>query len=467
MKLELRCISKTHSHAGRPFASHRKWTTATVLGWVVILGFTSLCAADDWPQWMGPTRDGVYREAAIVDSIPDQGLPIKWRVPVKGGYASPAVVGNRIFMMDYDRTAGELIERPTTRPEQSGIERVLCLDAETGNEIWSHQYECDYRIAYPAGPRVTPTVTDGIVVALGAEGDLMVLSADTGKLKWHINIPEKFGVETPIWGFASHPLVTNNMVITMVGGEDQAVVAFDRDSGEVIWKALSSSQTGYCPPSLIQAGGVEQLLVWHPEAVASLNPTNGDLYWTEPLQPHGAMSIARPQREGDYLFVSGMKNKSLMLRLAQDRPAVERLWEGKLRKALDATTATPLLKDGVIYGSDDRSGALTAVSFADGEQLWKTYEPVRPENKRPLKTGTCFVTRHEPSGRYLLFGETGLFTIATMNADGFQSHGQMKVLEPTQTCRGRKVVWSHPAYANQTAYVRNDIELVAVDLSSK
>lgn len=467
MKPDLSGSSRTESHAHRQFVSHNKSTTVAILSWVAVLSFTSLCAADDWPQWMGPTRDGVYREAAIVDSIPDEGLPIKWRVPVHGGYAGPAVVGNRIFMMDYDRTAGEMIERPTKRPKQSGIERVLCLDTETGNEVWSYQYECDYEIAYPAGPRVTPTVTDSLVVALGAEGDLMVLSADKGKLKWHINIPETFGIETPMWGFASHPLVTNNMVITMVGGEDQAVVAFDLDSGKVIWKALSSSQTGYCPPSIILAGGVEQLLVWHPEAVAALNPLNGDLYWTEPLKPHGAMSIARPQREGDYLFISGMKNKSLMLRLAKDRPAVERLWEGKIRKALDATTATPLLKDGVIYGSDDRMGALMAVSAVDGEQLWQTYEPVRPENKRRMKTGTCFVTRHEPSGRYLLFGETGLLTIATMNAAGYQSHGQMKVLEPTQTGSGRKVVWSHPAYANQTAYVRNDRELVAVDLSNK
>jgi outer membrane protein assembly factor BamB len=467
MKVDDSGFFRTNGHALHPYAPLSNWAVAIILNWIAVPALVSPCVADDWPQYMGPTRDGVFRETGIVDSIPAEGLPVKWRVPVHGGYAGPAVVGNRIFMMDYDRTAGELVVKPTKRPEQSGIERVLCLDADSGNEIWSWQYECDYRIAYPAGPRATPTVTDNLVVALGAEGDLTVLSADTGKLKWHINIPKKFGIETPMWGFASHPLVTNKMVITMVGGEDQAVVAFNRDNGEVIWKALSSSQTGYCPPSLIQAGGVEQLLVWHPEAVASVDPTNGHLYWTEPLQPHGAMAIARPQREGDYLFVTGMKNKSLMLQLSQDRPAVKRLWEGKLRMALDATTATPLLKDGVIYGSDDRSGALTAVSVVDGEQLWKTYEPVRPENKRPLKTGTCFVTRHEPSGRYLLFGETGLFSIATLNAEGFQSHGQMKVLEPTQTTKGRNVIWSHPAYANQTAYVRNDKELVAVDLSAK
>ena len=136
MKPNLSGSSRTDSHAHRQFVSHNKSTTVAILSWVAVLSFTSLCAADDWPQWMGPTRDGVFREAAVVHSIPDEGLPVKWRVPVHGGYAGPAVVGNRIFMMDYDRTAGEMIERPTQRPKQSGIERLLCLDTETGNEVW-------------------------------------------------------------------------------------------------------------------------------------------------------------------------------------------------------------------------------------------------------------------------------------------------------------------------------------------
>ena len=81
--------------------------------------------------------------------------------------------------------------------------------------------------------------------------------------------------------------------ITMVGGDDHAVVAFDRDDGTVAWHSQSSSDAGYCPPCLIEAGGVQQLLIWHPEAVASLNPTNGEPYWSEPLQPQSGMSIAR------------------------------------------------------------------------------------------------------------------------------------------------------------------------------
>lgn len=166
---------------------------------------------------MGPTRDGVYREAEIVDAIPKHGLPVKWRAPVHGGYAGPAVVGKRVFLMDYERTAGEMIESPGARPQQSGIERVLSLDTETGEEVWH---------------------------------------------------------------------------------------------------SLSSSDAGYCPPSLVDAGGAEQLLIWHPEAVASVNSINGEPYWSEPLQPQGGMSI------GYHLGEHGWWNKVTVFDIGARVPLV-------------------------------------------------------------------------------------------------------------------------------------------------
>jgi hypothetical protein len=126
---------------------------------------------------------------------------------------------------------------------------------------------------------------------------------------------------------------------------------------------------------------------------------------------------------------------------------------------------TPLIHDGVIYGSDEGTGAMIAARLSDGERLWTTYEPVRPGNERRIGAGTAFVTRHAPTGRYWLFGETGVLTLAEMDDQSFRSRGQMQVVEPTQSAFGRKVIWSHPAYANKTAYIRNDKELVAVDLA--
>ncbi|MCA9136893.1 MAG: PQQ-like beta-propeller repeat protein [Planctomycetales bacterium] len=435
---------------------------------VVICFFVSGdCFADDWPQWMGPSRDGVYNEAGIVDSIPETGLPIKWRAPVNGGYSGPAVVGQRVFLMDYRRTKGDLVEQPDAKPELEGFERIVCFDAQTGKQVWQHEYQCSYRISYPAGPRATPTVIDGLVVTLGAQGDLVVLSSTDGQLKWQRNLSDDFSADVPVWGFAAHPLVTDTMVITMVGGPDQAVIAFDRSTGKVIWKSLSSSDAGYCPPSLIKAGGVEQLIVWHPQAVASLNPIDGTVYWTVPLEPDYGMSIARPQRLDDHLFVSGIVNKNVMLRLSDERPAVTELWSGTPKTSMSVSTMTPVMHDGLIFGCDETLGAVVAARIEDGKRLWSSYYPVRPGNSRPLSAGNAFVTRHAPSGLYLLFGEQGHLTIAKMDADGFQSRGQMKVVAPTQSAFGRKVIWSHPAYAGKTAYIRNDKELVAVDLAKK
>lgn len=421
--------------------------------------------ADDWNQWMGPTRDGVYREAGIVESIPDRGLTVLWRVPVYGGYAGPAVANGRVYVLDYQRTSGEMIEEPDVKPKQQGIERLICFDSATGSRIWSHDYECQYEISYPAGPRATPTVVDGVVATIGAEGDLLVFEESSGKLIWSKNIPREFNVKTPVWGFASHPLVTESHVITMVGGEGQAVVAFDRMSGELAWKSLSSSDAGYCPPCIIDAGGVRQLIVWHPGAVCSLNPNDGSLYWEQAIKPDFGMSICRPMRDGSLLFVSGIENKSMMLRLDDRQPKVEKLWDGSRRTSLGACTSTPLLHDGIIFGCDDSLGALLGINAEDGKRLWQTWDPVRPGNQRRLSSGTVFITRHEPSGKYLLFGETGQFNIAEMNESGFRSCGRMQVIEPTQTAYGRSVVWSHPAYAGKTAFFRNDNELVAVSLS--
>lgn len=441
-------------------------TPANCLALLCCFVFSGIVNADDWPQWMGPTRDGVYREAGIVTSIPKTGLPIKWRTPIAGGYSGPAVVGKRVFVTDYRRTEGEMIEAPDAKPLQKGFERIHCLDADTGQEIWKYEYPCQYEISYPAGPRATPTISNNRVYALGAQGNLVVLTADTGKLVFEIDLPKQFSAPVPIWGFSAHPLVSENLLITMVGGEGQSVVAFNPQNGQVIWKSLSSKDAGYCPPCLIKAGGVEQLLVWHPEAVASLNPADGTPYWTVPLVPDYGMSICRPQVEKDLLFVSGIENKSLMLQLDPSTPKVTELWRSKPTTSMSASTSTPLLHDGVIYGNDESLGALVAAEAADGKRLWETYEPVRPENDRRLAAGTSFVVRHQPSGNYLLFGETGLLTLATMDRSGFQSLGQMSTVEPTQTAFGRKVIWSHPAFANQTAYIRNDQEIIAVDLSA-
>ncbi|NDH93382.1 MAG: pyrrolo-quinoline quinone, partial [Planctomycetia bacterium] len=195
----------------------------------------STAEAADWPQWQGPGRDGIWRETGTVEQIPATGLPVRWRIPIEGGYAGPAVVGGRVFVTDYVQRDGELANDPGSRTLLAGNERVLCLDATTGQVLWKHEYDCPYSISYAAGPRCTPTVQDGRVYIVGAEGNLICLEASTGKLLWQKDFKRDYAAPTPIWGFCGHPLVVDDLLICLVGGEGSVAVAFDRISGEERW----------------------------------------------------------------------------------------------------------------------------------------------------------------------------------------------------------------------------------------
>ncbi len=426
---------------------------------------------DDWPRWMGPTADGVYRESGIVDAIPAAGLQVKWRVPIAGGYAGPAVVGDRVFVFDYAKSAGESFNDPGKRADLSGSERVLCINATSGKTVWKYEYDCPYSISYPAGPRCTPTVDLNAsgeaskVYVLGSEGDLTCLDAITGSPIWKRNFKTEMNAPVPIWGFSAHPLVDGEFVYCMVGGEGQTVVALDKLSGEVRWQALSASAAGYCPPSMIESAGVKQLMVWHADGIESLNPLTGSPYWEMPIKPDFDMAIARPQRSGDRVYASAIRNHSVMFSLDSDKPSVTELWRGEPKNSVYSANSTPIFKGDVIFGTYCNEGSLMAIDAASGERLWKTFAPTQPGEERRVNHGTAFLTRIDGTDRYLLMSETGDLIMAELTRDGYQDLGRFHVLEPTAEAFGRDVVWSHPAYANQTAYIRNDRELVAVSLA--
>ena len=444
---------------------------ATLIGLtasIIVLANSPLriASADDWSGWMGNLRDGVYRETGIVDEVPESGLKIKWRKPISMGYAGPAAAGNHVYVFDYKVESGAAFNEPGQRATLNGKERLIALDADSGNQIWQYQYDCPYSISYPNGPRCTPTVDGDHVYILGAEGDLKCLRTGDGTLVWERSLKRDFGVEVPIWGFSSHPLVDGELLYTMVGGTGQGIVAFDKRSGEVRWKALDA-KTGYCPPSIISAGGTRQLIVFHPEGVASLNPADGTKYWDVPITPDFEMSISRPMVEGNRMYVSSIRTESLMIGLDQNQPMAEEIWRGEPKDAVHSGNSTPLFVGGVIYGTDCNDGSLIAVDGDNGSRLWETFEATKPGETRFIRHGTAFLTRIGETDRYFLMSETGDLLIARLSEKGFEDLGRFHVVEPTSECFGRSVVWSHPAYANRTAYIRNDKEIVAVDLAKQ
>ena len=424
-----------------------------------LLGLT--VRADDWPQWLGPNRDSVWAESGIIDSFPKDGAKVLWRAKVSGGYGGPAVVGGKVYLMDYVTDAdnkGEIYERPSFK----GQERVLCFSADKGEKLWEHKYDCTYTISFPNGPRVTPTVVDGKVYTVGAEGNLFCLDANKGTVIWSKDFKKDYKAKTPLWGFCGHPLVDGKKVIVITGGENACVVAFNKDDGKELWKSLNAEEPGYSCPSIIEAGGVRQLLVWHASSLNSLNPETGEKHWAVPLKAEYKMSIMIPRKFGDQLFVSGIYTAAVLLKLASDKPAVTEVWRGKKTNALYPVNMTPFIEGGYAYGVN-QPGALTAVKLESGERVWETTEPVTGKGSKPADSATAFIVKN--GDRFFLFNELGELVIAKLTPEKYQELGRAKILDPTNKAFGRDVVWSHPAFANKCIFVRNDKELVCVSLA--
>ena len=246
------------------------------LAWLTFLCVLAPSAVgDDWPQWLGPKRDSVWREKGIVDRFPQQGLHSPMASAGGVGVRRARRRGRQVFVIDYLRRSGDVTNNPGGPDRLEGTERVLCLDAGTGKLIWKHDYDRPYAISFGGGPRCTPTVDGQLVYALGAEGNLSCLDAQTGKLVWSKDFVKDYGAETPFWGVAAHPLVDGDLLFCVVGGPGSVAVAFDKRTGREVWRALSAEQQGYCPPTMIEHGGRKQLIIWHGESINSLDPPDG------------------------------------------------------------------------------------------------------------------------------------------------------------------------------------------------
>jgi outer membrane protein assembly factor BamB len=441
--------------------------------WLMALAVT--CAgrlqAEDWPQWLGPARDSVWRETGIVSSFPKGGPPLVWRTQIGPGYSGPAVAQGRVYVLDHQFATN--LDKPASALAREGIpgaERVLCLNAADGKVLWSHKYDCPYTVSYPAGPRTTPLVSDGKVFTLGAEGNVFCLDAVTGSVLWSRDFKTDYKIKTPMWGFAGNPLLEGNKLICLAGGSNSTVVALDKNTGREIWQALSAKEPGYCSPVIFEAGGARQLIVWHPEAVVSLDPETGKVYWSlrSPQPIKAGMTIATPRQMNDLLFLTCFYNGSWMLRLDPSKPDAATVWQSQRvsemnTSELHSVLSTPFLQDGYIYGVCSY-GQLRCLKAADGERVWETFNATTADGK-PTRWANAFIVKNQD--RFFIFNEKGDLIIARLSAKGYEEISRAHVIEPVNRDAGRLVVWSHPAFANRRMYARNDNEIVCVYLAQK
>jgi outer membrane protein assembly factor BamB len=425
-----------------------------VAGWAGSASF----GADDWPQWMGPQRDNQWREDGIVRDFSAGEPKVLWRAPVKSGYSGPAVADGRVFLTDFDSDDNVQVSN-FGRAKLTGTERVLCFDEKTGKQLWMDEYPVVSSVSYPAGPRCTPVVDGDRVYTLGAEGMLVCFNVESGERIWWKELKEEYNTGSALWGYAAHPLIDGSNLICLAGGEGTHAVAFNKRTGEEVWRTLTSPEQGYSPPTIIEAAGVRQLILARADAISGVNPATGEEYWTTPYEATSGSIIMSPIRSGNYLFIGGYSDKNLLLELSQDKPGVKVVWRDVPRKAISPVNVQPYCEDGVMYGFDQR-GQLLAVEIPSGERLWNTAQPIAD---RPAGSATAFIVKHKD--RYFFFTEKGDLVIGKLSREGFEEIDRAHVLDPTGTANGRDVLWSAPAFANRTMFARNDKELIAVDLS--
>ena len=433
------------------------------VGAVLALGVSS-AQAEDWPEWRGAGRQGAWNETGILDQFPDSGLKVRWRTPIRAGYAGPAVAGGRVFVVDAQRSLENM----------AVVERAVALDEETGAVLWTHEWSTDYTgliFTWAVGPRATPTVDGDRVYVLGAAGVLHCLDVETGGVIWRRDYKDDYDAELPAWGMAGAPLVDGNLLIALVGGSPGAkLVAFDKHTGEEVWRALASdSEPGYSAPIVIEAGGVRQLILWHPEAVAALNPATGEVYWEQPVQADYAMSVATPVLSGRRLFVSSFYNGALMLGFDLDRPASTVLWKSSsdselMTEALHAVINTPVIDGDYIYGICSY-GQLRALDARTGERLWES-QAVTQERAR---WASAFIVRN--GDRYFINNDRGELIIARFSPEGYEEIDRTDLIAPTSDPGNRRqlktVNFSHPAYANRHVCARNDEEILCASLAAE
>jgi outer membrane protein assembly factor BamB len=386
----------------------------------------------DWPQWRGPDRSGVWKEKSLPDRFPARGLTARWRKPVGGGYAGIAVAGGRVYTMDRQKQPRE-------------AERVLCLDAATGETLWTHEYPVRYgKMDYGNGPRSTPTVHDGRVYTFGAVGHLHCLDAVKGKVLWSVDTVRKFQGRIPTWGHACSPLVDGNRLVVQVGGKNNAcLVALDRRRGREVWRSLSD-RPGYSSPVLIDTKGGRQLVYWTPENVVGLDPALGNLLWKVPFASTYGVAISDPVWHNGVLLVSGYWEGSKAIRLDDKGKRPKVIWQGS---RLSLLMSTPLARGGYVYALDKKNG-LKCIELATGKVKWEK-EHVTPQGRNPQASLAW------AGERALIFNAKGELILAKLTPAGYRQLGKAAVIGDT---------WANPAFAGKCVFARNDKEIVCVPL---
>jgi outer membrane protein assembly factor BamB len=405
----------------------------------VVVGAQKL-VAQDWPQILGPNRNGIYSGPPIVASFPRSGPPLLWKRDVGAGFAGPAVVGDRLV----------LFHRVNNR------ETVEAMDALTGRTIWRFDYPTSYRddVGFDEGPRAIPVIAGGRVFTHGADGWLHGLDFATGRVLWSSDTRRVFDAPKGYFGVASSPVVDANRVLVNVGGrkglgpptpgEGGGIVAFDAATGKTLWTA-TSDEPSYSAPVVADINTQHTAVFFTRTGLVAVDPASGKVLYQHRWRARQAASVnaATPVVAGDQIFLSASYGTgAVLLKVVNNQ--VTPIWSGD--ESLSNHYSTSVLKDGYLYGFDGRQEfgqSLRCVELATGKVMW---------NVDGFGAGSLLIA----GDTLVITRESGELALAPASPRGFRFNARAPLV--------RGVVRAYPALANGRYYVRNEGQLAAFDL---
>jgi outer membrane protein assembly factor BamB len=419
---------------------HCKLLPGIVTVFVGVLLLSAIRApAADWPQWRGPQRDGISKETGLLQEWPQGGPKLLWQVSdIGSGYSTPAVVGSRIYLLGNTGTEDEFAK---------------ALAVKGGSEVWSTRIGKvglpNQQPPYP-GARSTPTVDGDVLYAMGSDGDLACIELGGGKIRWQKNVQTDFGGKPGIWAYSESPLVDGDTVVCSPGGEEAALVALNKKTGEMIWKcALPEVEAaGYSSIVSTGTGAYKQYVQFLGKSLVGVDAKSGKLLWRDMKKADKDLpNIPTPTIDAPFVYsvpmrMGGRLIKLDTLHLAADPQEI--YFSPKLPKAIGGTVKI----GNYLYGTGE---ALMCVDFATGDIKW---------SERGIGTASiCYA-----DGCFYLHGENGDVALVEASPDAYHERGRFT--PPNQPDRGSANAWAYPAVANGRLYIRDQGVLWCYDVSA-
>lgn len=402
-------------------------------GWKLSLFLISLAAAGaDWPQWLGPTRNGISPETGLLKAWTPQGPKLLWQAKNLGyGYGAPAVAGGRLFLL-----ANQGLDN----------ESLLALSVEDGKVLWSTRLgkvgNPDQQPNYPAA-RSTPTVDGDLVYAFTSDGDLACVEAATGKVRWQKNVRHEFGGVPGKWAYAESPLIDQDKLVVSPGGAQATLVALHKRTGQLIWKSAvpGGDAAAYASVIVTNGAGRKQYVQFLEKGVVGVDAQTGRFLWRWDQTSKGPANIPTPIARENFVYSTARSlGAAALIRLSPtaDGIAADQVY---LERGLPSSIGGSVVVGPYLYGTDGQG--LVAAEFATGKILWRN-ESIGP--------GSLLYAE----GHLYLHGEEGEVALVEATPQGYREKGRFRPPEAPAHTRGpQEKSWAYPALAEGRLYIRD------------